>query len=173
MPPPGAIPPGYAYEHIPPRYMQKKQAPAGADNNLRPYTIFFSYLLLCFSLTLFIISKLFKGYSVLSKSTTARTPPRKHVQYLLLLAIGSLGTTWYHMFRYFQTSYRTWVMWRSVYELSPDQMHWGLWLRDSSLFREAWETVIVGAGRYWWSQQIFFFAVALGLYMEQTGTSTC
>jgi hypothetical protein len=169
MPPPGAIPPGYAYEHIPPRYMQKKPLPAGADNNVRPYTIFFSYLLLCFSLAVFIISKLFQSHSILSKSTTARTPPRKHVQYFTLLAIGSLGTTWYHMFRYFQTSYRTWFMWRSIYELSPDQMHWGLWLRDTSLFREAWETVILGAGRYWWSQQIFFFACALGLYMEQRG----
>lgn len=169
MPPPGAKPPGYAYEHIPPRFMQRKPLPAGADTNVRAYSIFFSYLLLCFSLTVFIVQKLLKSYSLLSKSTTARTPPRKHVQYFVFLAIFSLGTTWYYMFRYFQTSYRIWLMWRSIYELAPDQTHWGLWLKETSLFKEAWEIAIIGAGRYWWTLQIFFFACGLGLNLEQKG----
>tara|TARA_R110002003_G_scaffold1926_10_gene23778 strand:+ start:7145 stop:7375 length:231 start_codon:yes stop_codon:yes gene_type:complete len=73
------------------------------------------------------------------------------------------------MFKYFNVSYQTWLMWRSYYELDPHHRHWGLWLRETSLFREAWETVVVGNARYWWSHQIFFFALGLGLYLEQKG----
>lgn len=73
------------------------------------------------------------------------------------------------MIQYFKVSYRTWLMWRSYYDLTPEQSHWGLWLRDTSLFKEAWSIVIVGNTRYWWSHQIFFFACALGLALEQKG----
>ncbi|ORX96510.1 hypothetical protein BCR34DRAFT_180373 [Clohesyomyces aquaticus] len=150
--------------------MVKKPIPEGWDSNLRPILIFLTYMGLCFSLTVFIIGKLTKSYNVLAKSPTAPTPPRKHILLFIFLAIGSLGITWFHMIQYFQWSYAYWKTWRSFYELSEDKMHWGLWLRDTSLFKEAWEIAIVGHARYWWTHQIFLFASGLGLVLDQRGT---
>lgn len=169
MPPPGVFPPGYPNDHIPRSFMNKRPVPAGADTNARAYLIFFGYLATCVLLTAYVVQKLLKNYVVLSKSTTARPPPRNHVLLFVSLAAGSLLTTWYHMIRYFQVSYQVWLMWRSYYQLSDDQNHWGLWLRETSLFKEAWEIAIVGNARYWWTHQIFFFACALGLALEQKG----
>jgi hypothetical protein len=169
MAPPGAIPPGYSYEGIPQSYMARRPVPEGEDSNTRAYVIFFSYLALCASLTIFIIQRLLKSYAVLSKSTTARKPPKKHVLIFVFLATASLATTWYHMFQYFRWSYTVWSTWRSFYTLDPDHLHWGLWLRQTSLFREAWETAITAYSRYWWTHQIFFFACGLGLDLEMNG----
>lgn len=60
-------------------------------------------------------------------------------------------------------------MWRQHYQLTTEMTHWGLWLSETSLFKEAWEAVLVGFARYWWSNQIFFFALALGLDLERKG----
>lgn len=166
MAPPGFGPPGYS---IPQRYQHREAPPAGVDTNTQPYFILFSYLTTCFCVAAFIVLKLLKRYSVLQKSTTAQPPPKKHVWLFTGLAIGSLATTWSYLIEYFKISYKTWLMWRSYYELDSHQRHWGLWLKESSLYREAWETVIVGNARYWWSHQIFFFALGLGLYLEQKG----
>ncbi|KAF2830771.1 hypothetical protein CC86DRAFT_343779 [Ophiobolus disseminans] len=149
--------------------MNREPPPEGADTNTRPYLIFFSYMLTCFLVSVFIIAKIFKKYAVLKKSTTASPPPSKHVWLFSILAAGSLLTTWTFMVKYFNVSYQAWLMWRSYYELDPHHRHWGLWLKETSLFHEAWETVVVGNARYWWSHQIFFFALALGLYLEQRG----
>jgi hypothetical protein len=171
MAPPGFAPPSYVHSNIPTRHMHKDPPPAGEDTNARAYVIFFSYLGLCLSLSAFIVYKLVQNYNVLSKSTTARLPARAHVRIFAMLAVLSLLTTWYYMFNYFRVSYQAWAMWRSRYEVSQDRMHWGLWLTETSLFREAWETVIVGNARYWWSHQIFFFACGLGLSLEERGMS--
>lgn len=172
MAPPGFAPPSYAHDRIPPRYMQKDPPPIGSDTNGRAYFIFFSYLALCFSLSVFIIYKLVQNYNALSKSIPTRRPAKQHVRVFALLAALSLLTTWYYMFNYFRVSYQAWAMWRSRFEISQDKMHWGLWLKETSLFREAWETVIVGNARYWWSHQIFFFASGLGLSLEERGKSS-
>ena len=166
MAPPSYGPPGYS---IPQRYMNREPPPEGADTNTRPYLIFFSYMLTCASVSVFIISRIFKKYAVLKKSTTAAPPPSKHVWLFGALAAGSLLTTWTYMVKYFNVSYQTWLMWRSYWALDPAHRHWGLWLKETGLFREAWETVVVGNARYWWSHQIFFFALGLGLYLEQKG----
>jgi len=153
---------------VPQRMVHRETLPEESDNNARPYVIFVSYMLTCISAAVFIVSKLFQRANALQGSTT-KLPPKKHVWLFSILAVGSLLTTWTHMFRYFKASYDSWVMSRSYYELEPQQKHWGLWLKETSLFREAWETVIVGTTRYWWSHQIFFFALGLGLYLEQKG----
>jgi hypothetical protein len=167
MAPPSFGPPGYT---IPQRFMNRTPPPDGADTNTRPYLIFFSYMLTCFGVSVFIIQRIAKKHWRLKKSTTANPPPGKDVWIFSALAVGSLLTTWTFMFKYFNVSYKTWLMWRSYYELDPHQRHWGLWLKETSLFHEAWELVVVGNARYWWSHQIFFFALGLGLYMEQKGT---
>jgi hypothetical protein len=166
MAPPSFGPPGYT---IPQRFMNRTPPPDGADTNTRPYMIFFSYMLTCFGVSVFIIQRIVKKHWGLKKSTTANLPPGKDVWLFSALAASSLLTTWTFMFKYFNVSYKTWLMWRSYYELDPHQRHWGLWLEETSLFHEAWELVVVGNARYWWSHQIFFFALGLGLYMEQKG----
>lgn len=166
MAPPSFGPPGYS---IPQRYMNRTPPPDGADTNTRPYLIFFSYMSTCFGVAVFIIQRILKKHAVLKKSTPASPPPRRDIWLFSILAAGSLLTTWTFMVQYFNMSYKTWLMWRSYYDLDPHHRHWGLWLKETSLFHEAWELVVVGNSRYWWSHQIFFFALGLGLYLEQKG----
>jgi hypothetical protein len=169
MAPPRFAPPSYSTEYVGDRQVHKEPPPPGVDTNDRAYFIFFSYLGVCLLLTNFIIFKLLKSYQQLQKSVTARFPPRNHVQAFIVLATGSIVTTWYYQYQAFNVSYSTWMMWRSYYDLTPDQMHWGLWLKETSLFRETWMTTIVGNARYWWTHQIFFFASGLSLSLEQKG----
>jgi hypothetical protein len=166
MAPPSFGPPDHP---IPQRYMNRTPPPEGADTNTQPYVIFISYMLTCLLTTVFIVAKLLQKNAIRKKLTTSSPSPSSQVYLFSTLAVGSLLTTWTFMVKYFGASYRTWLMWWSYYELEPHQMHYGLWLRETSLFREAWETVIVGTARYWWSHQIFFFALGLGLYSEQKG----
>ncbi|KAF1950960.1 hypothetical protein CC80DRAFT_455058, partial [Byssothecium circinans] len=168
MAPPGFAPPRYSHDHIPTRLVNKAAPPPGTDTNGRAYLIFFSYLGLTVSLTAFIIQRILKSYSILSRST-AELPSRKHVKLFSALAVWSVLTVWYYEIQYFKVSYQAWMMWRSYFDLTPDQMHWGLWLKETSLFKEAWETAVVGNARYWWTNQIFFFACGLFLSLEQKG----
>ena len=48
----------------------------------------------------------------------------------------------------------------------------GRWLKDTSLFRDAWEIVIERSGRYLWSQQIFLGAAAWSVYVGIEGESS-
>ncbi|KAF2642592.1 hypothetical protein P280DRAFT_269030 [Massarina eburnea CBS 473.64] len=169
MAPPGFAPPSYSHDRIPTRLVNKEHPPEGTDTNGRAYFIFFSYLGLAVSLTTLIVLRIFKSYSILLNSTTAQIPSKKHVRMFVALAIWSVLMVWYYEMRYFSVSYKSWMMWRSYYDLTPDQMHWGLWLKETSLFKEAWETAVVGNARYWWTNQIFFFACGLGLSLEQRG----
>ncbi|KKK26373.1 hypothetical protein ARAM_006648, partial [Aspergillus rambellii] len=92
-----------------------------------------------------------------------------------LLALLSLGTTWYHMFCFFGHSYRSWAggggdaaaaLTRGYYSLPR---RWELWLRDRKLFREAWESVSESPERVWWSGQIFLFTVGWSLVLGVVG----
>ena len=74
--------------------MNKRPVPAGADTNTRPYAIFFSYLGLCFLLTVYVVQKLTKNYTVLSKSRSARPPSNRYVVLFTGLAACSLFSTW-------------------------------------------------------------------------------
>ncbi|KAF2628797.1 hypothetical protein BU25DRAFT_390707 [Macroventuria anomochaeta] len=139
------------------------------DNNARPYGIFMTYLLTCLGVAVFIITKLFEKTERLYTSAPSRLPQKRHVVIFATLATCSLFSTWGFMFQYFQWSYNNWLTVRSQHDLDPTVKHWGLWLKETSLFREAWESVIVGHNRYWWSHQIFYWACALGLHLEWKG----
>lgn len=170
MAPPGFAPPSYSTDQLGERQLHREPPPPGVDTNGRAYLMFVSYLGLCLMLSNFVILKIVKSYRQLRRSEVVRLPPRNHVRAFILLAVGSVVTTWYYQYRAFVVSYQTWMMWRSYWELSPDQMHWGLWLKETSLFKETWQTTIIGNARYWWTHQIFFFACALSLSLEQLGT---
>ncbi|KAF2204506.1 hypothetical protein GQ43DRAFT_364396 [Delitschia confertaspora ATCC 74209] len=145
-----------------------------AYSNFRPLAIFSSYMLLCFSLTVFIIRDLYKSYRSRSKSHTSSKPSSLHIFLFSLLAAASLATTWYYMFQFFAYSYRDWIFAQQLsqqfflgHEHGSLQLGW--WLKDTQLFKEAWGTVVMGARRFWWSGQIFLFASYLGLIFEVKG----
>lgn len=169
MAPPGFAPPSYSSEQFGERPLHKEPPPAGTDTNGRAYLIFFSYLGVCLMLTNIVVLNIAKSYRRLRKTTNARLPSRNHVRVFTVLAAGSLLTTRYYQYRAFAVSYQSWVMWRSHWELTPDQMHWGLWLKETSLLKETWMATIVGNANYWWTHQIFFFACSLSLSLEQLG----
>jgi hypothetical protein len=140
-------------------------------SNARPYVIFYTYLSVFLAVTISIVSKLLKKHESLLASAPSKLPPKRHLRTFAGLAAFSLLSTWGFMFRYFQWSYENWSAVRAPRDLDPSMKHWDLWLKEISLFKEAWESVIVGHARYWWSHQIFFFACALGLHLECKGTS--
>ncbi|KAF1929929.1 uncharacterized protein M421DRAFT_59724 [Didymella exigua CBS 183.55] len=149
--------------------MDKSTPLHGSESNVRPYSIFIAYMITCLSLAVSIIIKLFEKTEKLHASAPSRLPQRKHVLLFSALAACSLLSTWSYMLRYFQWSYDNWLTVQSQHEIDLSVKHWGLWLKETSLFREAWESVIIGHNRYWWSHQIFYFACALGLHSERKG----
>ncbi len=149
--------------------MDKSIPLSNIGSNARPYGIFITYMLTCLAVTVFIIVQLVARTERLRALRPSQLPQKRHVALFAILAALSLLSTWSFMFRYFQWSYDNWLTVRSEHGLDPSVKHWGLWLKETSLFREAWESVIVGHNRYWWSHQIFFFACALGLHSEWKG----
>lgn len=149
--------------------MDKSSPSSSHDSNARPYGIFITYMLTCLAVAVFIITKLFVKTGSLDPDRPSRVSHKKQVALFAILAVCSLLSTWSFMFRYFQWSYVNWLAVRSQHDLDLSIKHWGLWLKETSLFKEAWESVIVGHNRYWWSHQIFFFACALGLHSEWKG----
>lgn len=152
--------------------MDENDSSQSSPSNVRPYGIFITYLSTCLAVAIFIITKLVGRRQNLQAAAPSPKPPRTHVVIFAILAACSLLSTWGFMFRYFQWSYDNWLALRSQHDLDPSVKHWGLWLRETSLFKEAWASVVIGHNRYWWSHQIFFFALALGLHSEWKGLST-
>ncbi|ROT41083.1 hypothetical protein SODALDRAFT_330803 [Sodiomyces alkalinus F11] len=136
-------------------------------SNIRPLAIFTGYMVTAAALTSKCISIILSSRTASSsgQSQTKNTPPRRPrpVVTLLfaLLAAVSLATTWYHMFRYFRWSYLDWAEDHLLPfggDLDPSAgPYLGAWLRDTSLFRQAWASTLETPPRAWWSLQIFGF----------------
>lgn len=80
------------------------------------------------------------------------------------LSASSLATTWYHMFRFFAWSYHQWEL-SSPLSLTHDELYLGLWLRDTSLFKQAWVSTLETPPRAWWSMQIFGFCALFSVML--------
>ncbi|EON68882.1 hypothetical protein W97_08140 [Coniosporium apollinis CBS 100218] len=150
--------------------------PQSGIPNVRPITIFTSYMLLCLSLTILILRTLYLRFPIQSSSSssskqqTHRSSPIrsfKHVQLFATLAILSLGTTWYYMLCFFSLSYREWASTHDVTLGGDPEL--GLWLKDTQLFKEAWGTAVATPARFWWTQQIFFFTAVWSVFLGQEG----
>ena len=156
------------------------------NSNLLPLSIFGGYFFLAVSLTgLISYDVLYKAYRALppSADTRHRKPSReKHVQLFVVLAVVGLAITWFHMLSFFALSYRTWAyemgediplaLWGEKVYLSSYtdvRLALGRWLKDTSLFKDAWEIVIERSRRYWWSQQIFLGAAAWAVFVGIEG----
>ncbi|KAF6808052.1 hypothetical protein CMUS01_13977 [Colletotrichum musicola] len=132
-----------------------------AASNVRPWAIFTGYMVLAATLTT-------KAIAIIRAQRRARSTGRpadgggpapsgrRAVVLLSLLAALSLATTWYHMFRFFEWSYGQWAI-AHVAGADADGLRLGKWLRDTSLFRQAWASTLETAPRAWWSLQIFGF----------------
>ncbi|KAK2057014.1 hypothetical protein LY76DRAFT_119883 [Colletotrichum caudatum] len=79
------------------------------------------------------------------------------------LAVSSLATTWYYMFRFFEWLYTQWAMMRACHNSVAasgsveEGLRLGEWLRDTSLFKQAWVSTLETGPRAWWTLQIFGF----------------
>ena len=155
-------------------------------SNIKPVAILCSYLGLAAVLTAQILRLLYQAK--FRPQTPQQNPhyrPRKSTYLVIFatLAVVSLGITWYYMLAFFTLSYQTWArnngvqlparLWRSDVLLATNEdvggLHLGPWLRDTKLFKDAWETVIDGKARFWWSQQIFLITTIWSLFLGVEG----
>ncbi|KAJ5779292.1 hypothetical protein N7457_007012 [Penicillium paradoxum] len=113
-------------------------------------------------------------YQARKKNNDWATPQRRTQFFLFaLLAVLSLSFTWYHMFMVFIHSYTNWAtspegMAYSNVEM-PFIVRMGLWLKNTYLFQEAWETVSETSIRFWWSGQIFGWTIGWSVFLGITG----
>ncbi|KAF3026479.1 hypothetical protein E8E14_012978 [Neopestalotiopsis sp. 37M] len=125
-------------------------------SNARPIGILAGYLLACAGLTVFCIRIAWKR-AASARADIKHSSRRRDATILFsALAALSLATTWYHMFCFFQWSYRQWAAAASPLD-DGNKLYLGAWLRDTTLFRQAWVATLETPLRAWWSTQIFGF----------------
>ncbi|TDZ61517.1 hypothetical protein CTRI78_v004383 [Colletotrichum trifolii] len=143
-----------------------------AVSNTRPLGIFTGYMILAAALTLKSIA-IIRSQSRRRRRRRATPPPKDGspvatsglprgaaVAVFSLLAALSLATTWYHMFRFFEWSYQQWAFARyfeGIGMTGEEGLMLGEWLKDTSLFKQAWASTLETGPRAWWSLQIFGF----------------
>ncbi|ETS78343.1 hypothetical protein PFICI_10405 [Pestalotiopsis fici W106-1] len=142
-------------------------------SNTRPIGILAGYLLACAGLTVFCIRIAW------TRGGSSRPVDRRRRHAIVVfsaLAALSLATTWYHMFCFFQWSYQEWAAASSA--SSPlfgllggedGKLHLGAWLRDTTLFQQAWVATLETPLRAWWSMQIFGFCAIWSVMLAAQG----
>ncbi|KAI5465291.1 hypothetical protein BGZ63DRAFT_101299 [Mariannaea sp. PMI_226] len=120
-------------------------------SNVRPISILVTYMVTALALTLCCIHIIWRRGARVGSGGSRRPLAGTFIA----LATVSLASTWYYMLRYFQWSYWDWAYTRSLEDSAALQL--GLWLRDTSLFRQAWASTLETPARTWWSLQIFGF----------------
>jgi hypothetical protein len=99
-------------------------------------------------------------------------PNRSKVFLFGLLAVNSLATTWYYMFSFFAYSYHNWACDHGLNDGAPVNVtlrNLELWLRETTLFKDAWGAVVATPHRYWWSGQVFLWTTAWSLFLGIMG----
>ena len=148
---------------------------SNTESQIRSLPILISYLCLAASLTLSSCQTIYCRYKARQTQNDWSTPQRRQ-QFFIFAALAalSLGTTWYYMFAFFAHSYRNW---ETGYLIAQNRelpqsivSRLELWLRNTGLFREAWETVIETPARFWWSGQIFQWTTGWSLFLGVMGT---
>lgn len=136
-------------------------------SNARPIGILAGYLLACAGLTAFCIGITWKRGS----SPRSAIDPRRRNAIVVFSALAalSLATTWYHMFCFFQWSYREWEIAAGLVPDVRDGLRLGDWLRDTTLFKQAWVSTLETPLRAWWSTQIFGFCAIWSVMLAAQG----
>lgn len=139
-------------------------------SNARPIGILAGYLLACAGLTAYCIGMTWKRGS--SPRSTIDQRRRNAIVVFSALAALSLATTWYHMFCFFPWSYREWETPRAAagpLSVDRDGLYLGDWLRDTTLFKQAWVSTLETPLRAWWSTQIFGFCAIWSVMLAAQG----
>ncbi|KAM0271949.1 hypothetical protein ACHAQH_008888 [Verticillium albo-atrum] len=126
-----------------------------APSDVRPIAILAGYMALAATLTVSCTRIVRKGIAKRSTEGTSRRPFAFAV--FTLLAVMSLAITWYHIFRFFEWSYAAWKSRRLLRPGNSGKLYLGQWLRETSLFKQAWASTFETPARAWWSIQIFGF----------------
>ena len=131
-------------------------------SNARPIAIFSSYMAAAAILSAICL----RVASGTAKPATSRVAAAKTI--FTVLAVLSLSSTWYYMFRFFEWSYNDWKLTRPA----AQSLQLGSWLRDTKLFEQAWTAVLVNRARAWWSAQIIGFCVYWSVSLGWQGMSS-
>ncbi|KAK4199171.1 hypothetical protein QBC40DRAFT_85256 [Triangularia verruculosa] len=131
-------------------------------SNARPLAILASYMVTAAALTVRCIS-IVRHHP----AQKAKRNPAALALFSTLAAI-SLATTWSYMFAYFQWSYFDWAA-NAPNTTIDGQLHLGEWLRDTSLFKQAWFSALETPARAWWTLQIFGFCAIWSVMLSVQG----
>lgn len=132
-------------------------------SNARPIGILAGYLSACAYLATIIIASIYR------QATSSHSASRRRNAIIVFSALAalSLATTWYHMFCFFQWSYQQWES--THLEKLDSELHLGEWLRDTTLFKQAWVSTLEQPPRAWWSLQIFAFCAIWSVMLAWQG----
>ncbi|KAJ3524846.1 hypothetical protein NMY22_g10831 [Coprinellus aureogranulatus] len=81
------------------------------------------------------------------------------------LTIASFAHTWYYMFKYMTSSFHFYISNHSELASDASVVQMASWLRDTSLFEEAWYAVCAGKLNWLWSEQLCLFTVGVWTVM--------
>lgn len=140
----------------------------------RSLSILIIYLSTCAGIAGALCMGVYRHYKLRRQQPEWQASHSRQFAIFLVLAGLSLAVTWYHMFSFFAHSYHVWEF------RLPDPQHaqiitepffarCELWLRDTQLFREAWENVSETVERSWWSGQIFLWTAGWSLFLGVMG----
>lgn len=154
--------------------MSDLYAPGSPPIYYQSLAIFFGYLAIAAGLIISIIRLIGARFQARQKKNEWASPQRRTQFYLFsILSALSLGFTWFHMICLFVWSYRNWFSSPDGLMYSDVDMHVivkiGLWLKNTYVFQEAWETVSENAARFWWSGQIFGWTIGWSIFLGITG----
>lgn len=157
--------------------MSTQTPPENSQLVYRSSPILASYLVLAAALALNACRAIYKRYQARQKNNDWPThQQRTHFLLFAVLATMSLISTWYYMFAFFAHTYNGW----ETASLLPGEQRaelslvtkLELWLQNTELFREAWETVIETPARFWWSGQIFLWTTGWSVFVGFMGMAT-
>lgn len=143
----------------------------------RSIFLFLGYLSLILSLAFSCCRTIYVRYRARQTNNDWATSQRQaHLFLFVFLAAVSLGTTWFYMISLFVRTYNNWATSPKgipyAGEETPLITRMGLWLYNTYIFQEAWETVSEDAARVWWSGQIFWWTIGWSLFLGITGMSS-
>ncbi|KAK9855962.1 hypothetical protein MYU51_001693 [Penicillium brevicompactum] len=132
--------------------MSDLYAPGSPPIYYQSLAIFFGYLAIAAGLIISIIRLIGARFQARQKKNEWASPQRRTQFYLFsILSALSLGFTWFHM-----------IYMHVIVKI-------GLWLKNTYVFQEAWETVSENAARFWWSGQIFGWTIGWSIFLGITG----
>lgn len=152
---------------------------ANIDRSYRSLPILLFYLFLSVAITAHIGRALLKRARSSTVHQAVWQKRRLSTIVFAVLAVLSLFATWFNMFSFFAYSYHDWVcrtgrgngsgngIGIEAGRITIDRME--QWLRQTKLFKEAWEAVTETPQRFWWSGQIFLWTTIWSLFLGVMG----